>query len=60
MIRSKISEIPIYTVVDVYRGVAVDAQSFKQLRDAHIYAQKLTKKRNLQEDDVQIFKVYAR
>ena len=46
----------IYTVVDVMRGVAVGAYSFRRLRDAHAYLKRLRGGRDLQEDDVQLFK----
>ena len=45
----------IYTVVDVVKGVAADALSFRHLKDAHLCAERLRRDRNLDEDDVQIF-----
>lgn len=45
----------IYTVVDVMRGVAVGAYSFRRLRDAHAYLKRLRGGRDLQEDDVRLF-----
>ena len=45
----------IYTVVEVVRGVATDAHSFRQLKDALLCAERLREGRNLQEDDVQLF-----
>jgi hypothetical protein len=45
----------IYTVVEVIRGVAVDARSFLRLSDALRCTERLRKGRNLQEDDVQLF-----
>ena len=45
----------IYTVVDVMRGVAVGAHSFRRLRDARAFMGRLRDGRDLQEDDVQLF-----
>ena len=45
----------IYTVVTVSRGVAENARSFKQHKDALRYLKQFKKERNLDEDDVQIF-----
>ena len=45
----------IYTVVEVIRGVAVDARNFLRLSDALRCKNRLREGRNLQEDDVQLF-----
>jgi len=45
----------IYTVVDVMCGVAVGAKSFRDLKQAQTYLSRLRKRRNLDEDDVQLF-----
>ena len=45
----------IYTVVEVIRGVAVDARNFLRLSDALRGKKRLREGRNLQEDDVQLF-----
>jgi hypothetical protein len=45
----------IYTVVDVMRGVAVGAHSFRRLTDTRAFMRQLRDRRNLQEDDVQLF-----
>ncbi len=50
------SGLPFYTVVEVTRGVATGARCFRLLRDARLYAERLRQGRNLQEDDVQVFK----
>ena len=47
--------IQIYTVVDVMCGVAVGAKSFRDLKHARTYLTRLRKRRNLDEDDVQLF-----
>ena len=45
----------IYTVVEVVKGVAMDAHNFRQLKDALLCAERLREGRDLQEDDVQLF-----
>lgn len=45
----------LYTVVEVWRGIAVGAKNFTRLRDAQNHRQRLRKRRNLLEDDVQLF-----
>ena len=45
----------IYTVVDVMCGVAVGAKTFPDLKHAQTYLSRLRKRRNLDEDDVQLF-----
>ena len=46
---------PIYTVVDVWRGIAVGAYSFQPPEDARECMARLRSGRNLQEDDVRLF-----
>lgn len=45
----------IYTVVDVMRGVAVGAHSFRHYSGARAFMRRLRDGRDLQEDDVQLF-----
>ena len=45
----------LYTVVEVWRGLAAGAKNFTRLQDAENYAQRLRKRCNLLEDDVQLF-----
>ncbi len=45
----------IYTVVDVMRGVAVGAYSFRRARDARVCIKRLRSGRSLEEDDVRLF-----
>ena len=45
----------IFTVVDVWRGMAVGAKNFRRLRNAEDYMQRLRRGRNLMDDDVQLF-----
>lgn len=45
----------VYTVVDVWRGVAVGAYNFRSLRAARVALRRIRRGRNLQEDDVQLF-----
>ncbi len=60
MTRSK-NKLQIYTVVDVWRGIAVVATNFRRLRNAQKHVQRLQRHRNLMEDDVKLFEttIYA-
>ena len=49
------TEVRIYSVVDVWRGMAVGVSNFRRLKDAQRYLQRLRRHRNLDEDDVQLF-----
>ena len=46
----------IYTVVEVWRGIAVGARNFRRLQNAQKYMVRLRRRRNFMEDDVQLFK----
>ena len=50
-----VGKVKLYTVVEVWRGMAVGAKSFR-LRSAEKHLQRLRRRRNLLEDDVQLFK----
>lgn len=45
----------VYTVVDVWRGVAVGAYNFRSLRAARAGLKRIRRGRNVREDDVQVF-----
>ena len=45
----------VYTVVDVVRGVAVGAYSFRRAQDARACVRRLRRGRDMQEDDVRLF-----
>lgn len=45
----------IYTVVDVWRGIAVGAHTYRRLKDAKACAARLREGRNLFDDDVRLF-----
>ena len=47
--------IRIYTVVEVMSGVSVGARSFCYLNQARNYLKRLRRRRNLNEDDIQLF-----
>jgi hypothetical protein len=49
------SKSQVYTVVEVWRGTAVGVKNFRRLRNAQKCAQRLRRRRNLVEDDVQLF-----
>lgn len=53
MIKSRKKQI--YTVVEVFSGIAEAAYNFNHLKNAQMYLKQLKKGRNLDEDDVQIF-----
>jgi hypothetical protein len=48
-------KVKLYTVVEVWRGMAVGAKTFKHLRNAQKHMQRVRRRRNLLEDDVQLF-----
>jgi hypothetical protein len=60
MTRSK-AKLQVYTVVDVWRGIAIGAKNFRRLRNAQKHVQRLRRHRNLMEDDVKLFEtaIYA-
>jgi hypothetical protein len=60
MIRSK-TKLQVYTVVDVWRGIAVGAKNFRRLRNAQKHVHRLQQHRNIMEDDVKLFEttIYA-
>ncbi len=49
------SKLNLYTVVEVWRGIAASAKNFTRLRDAEKYMRRLRKGCNLVEDDVRLF-----
>ncbi len=49
-------KLQIYTVVEVWRGIAVSARNFRRLQNAEKHMLRLRRRRNLMEDDVQLFK----
>ena len=51
----RVYELKLYTVVDVWRGIARGARNFRRLRTAQKYMRSLRRGRNMAEDDVQLF-----
>lgn len=51
----KQQDVQIYTVVEVWRGMAAGARSFLDLSLAEKYMRRLRARRNPQDDDVQLF-----
>lgn len=49
----------IYTVVEVWRGIAACVKNFRRLRDAERYLQLLRRRHNLAEDDVRLFESWV-
>lgn len=54
------SRLKLYTVVEVWRGIAASAKNFTRLGDAQQYMQRLRRGRNLTEDDIQLFESSVR
>ncbi len=54
------SRIKLYTVVEVWRGMAASAKNFTRLRHAENHMRRLRQGRNLTEDDVQLFETSVR
>lgn len=50
------SKCEIYTVVEVWRGIASGVRSFVAWDDAQRYMNRVRKRQNLMEDDVRPFK----
>jgi hypothetical protein len=48
-------KIKLYTVVEVWRGIAVGARNFRRLQNAQKHMLRLRRRHNLIEDDVQLF-----
>jgi hypothetical protein len=53
--KHRTRKVKLYTVVDVWRGIAAGAKNFKTLRGAESHMRRLRRGRNLAEDDVQLF-----
>jgi hypothetical protein len=53
-------ELKLYTVVEVWRGIAAGARNFNRLKNAQNHMRRLRRGRNLAEDDVQLFECPVR
>ncbi len=53
--RHPARSLKLYTVVEVWRGIAADAKTFVSLRDAEKFMQRVRQRCNLLEDDVKLF-----
>lgn len=53
--RESETKLRIYTVVEVWRGIAVGARNFRRFGNAKTFMQRLRRRHNLAEDDVQLF-----
>jgi imidazole glycerol phosphate synthase subunit HisF len=49
------TDLRIFTVVDVWRGMVVGVRNFRDLKNAQHHMQRLVLHRNLEQDDVQLF-----
>lgn len=50
------SKLQVFTVVEVWRGMAVRVRNFRRSLDAERFFRRLQHRHNLMEDDVQIFR----
>jgi len=48
-------KLKLYTVVEVWRGIAAGAKNFTRLRDAEKYVNRVRGHYTLAEDDIQVF-----
>ena len=48
-------QLPIYTVVEVWRGIAVGAKNFRRRTSAIKHLRRLRQSHDMQDDDVQLF-----
>jgi len=58
--RTGASDIQIYTVVEVWRGMAQRARNFRHMTDAERYMRRIRRRQNPIEDDVAVFKCRLR
>jgi hypothetical protein len=49
------NRLEMFTVVEVWRGMAVSARNFRRLKNAQKHVQRLQQHRNLFEDDIRVF-----
>lgn len=50
----------IYTVVEVWRGMASSSRTFTRLKEAKAFLGRLKSRHDLQEDDVRLFEGFLR
>lgn len=53
-------KIKVYTVVEVWRGIASSARSFANLSDAKNYMREISKHLNQLEDEVRLFENFIK
>jgi hypothetical protein len=53
--KHRARKVKLYTVVEVWRGIAADARTFVRLQDAEKFMQRACRRCNLLEDDVKLF-----
>jgi|HubBroStandDraft_6_1064221.scaffolds.fasta_scaffold13723_5 hypothetical protein len=58
--KRRTRRLKLYTVVDVWRGMAASVKNFKDRSDAQNHLQRLRRRRNLAEDDLQLFETSVR
>jgi len=54
--RATPGRLQVYTVVEVWRGLAQSVRNFRRLEDAQAYAQRLRRRQNPTDDEVALFK----
>lgn len=55
LMEGRRARLQIYTVIEMWRGLAIDATSFTSLRRARSFATRVRGRQNEMEDDVAIF-----
>jgi hypothetical protein len=58
--KHRTGTLKLYTVVEVWRGIAESAKNYRRLKDAQKYMRRLRRGRNMAEDDVQLFESSVR
>ncbi len=53
--RRRTRRLALYTVVEVWRGMAASVKNFSNVRSAQNHLRRLRKGRNLMENDIQLF-----
>jgi hypothetical protein len=53
-------DLKLYIVVEVWRGIAASAKNFTRMKDAQSHLRRIRRRRNLAEDDFQLFESSVR
>ena len=58
--KRRTRRLKLYTVVEVWRGMAAKVKNFKDRSDAQNHLRRIRRRRNLTEDDFQLFETSVR